>query len=543
MNTISKSNETRKGGVTDFAGRKKLPLQFLRQVGITEAGAGIRFDYGADSRARIRRDISDAHSTIWCRDDERPMRVYRHPEAPTGSTLLVCEGESDSITAWTHGYPCIGVPGALMAKLIRPDDVQGTERVMIVREPDDAGTKFVRKVADRLLDIGYTGRVLQVSLDGHKDISDLHVALRRHDPIQYKAYFRDALDSAIANARPVGSEEPKPTRSERTLTTVCAADIVPEKIEWLWEGRIPRGCVTMMAGDPEAGKSFASMAIAAKVTTGAPFPDDGTSRKPQRVLLFNGEDPMKSVIRPRAANVGMALENLFIIDKEMDAKGNEHHFTLSSIDLIRAKMDEIGDVGLVILDPVGDLLSSVDGNREGDVRLGLQPLRDLAEETGVAILLICHLSKKEQNRAIYRLSGSLALGAIPRSVLMVGIHPDDPQRRVISRAKGNLCQTPASVEFSIDKEGRFWWGQTTEVTAEDLVQPASRYGGARSDATNFLRTILADGPVASAIVEEKAAAKGISISTLKRARNLIGVESKKVGQVWQLRLPDIQGDH
>jgi len=39
------------------------------------------------------------------------------------------------------------------------------------------------------------------------------------------------------------------------LLTRCAADIEPEPIDWIWDGRIARGKLTVIGGDPEEGKS------------------------------------------------------------------------------------------------------------------------------------------------------------------------------------------------------------------------------------------------------------------------------------------------
>ena len=56
------------------------------------------------------------------------------------------------------------------------------------------------------------------------------------------------------------------------LVSRCAAEIAPEKIEWLWSGRIARGKHTCIAGEPGTGKSQLSIAIIAAVTTAGEWP-------------------------------------------------------------------------------------------------------------------------------------------------------------------------------------------------------------------------------------------------------------------------------
>ena len=49
---------------------------------------------------------------------------------------------------------------------------------------------------------------------------------------------------------------------------ICAADVEPQAVEWLWPNRIAIGKVTLLAGDPGLGKSMATLGMAAAVTRG-----------------------------------------------------------------------------------------------------------------------------------------------------------------------------------------------------------------------------------------------------------------------------------
>ena len=54
----------------------------------------------------------------------------------------------------------------------------------------------------------------------------------------------------------------------------------------------------VLDGDPGTGKSTLTLTIAAKVTTGSPFPDGA---RPERgdVILLSAEDDIGDTIRPR----------------------------------------------------------------------------------------------------------------------------------------------------------------------------------------------------------------------------------------------------
>jgi hypothetical protein len=53
---------------------------------------------------------------------------------------------------------------------------------------------------------------------------------------------------------------------------VCLADVQEQLTRWLWAPYIPLGKLTILEGDPDSGKSYMSLEIAAHVTTGRSLP-------------------------------------------------------------------------------------------------------------------------------------------------------------------------------------------------------------------------------------------------------------------------------
>src|SRR3990172_9830306 len=46
------------------------------------------------------------------------------------------------------------------------------------------------------------------------------------------------------------------------------SDVEPKEIPWLWPSRIPRGMLTLIIGDPDEGKSYMTLDLSARVSTG-----------------------------------------------------------------------------------------------------------------------------------------------------------------------------------------------------------------------------------------------------------------------------------
>jgi AAA domain len=90
--------------------------------------------------------------------------------------------------------------------------------------------------------------------------------------------------------------------------------------------------------------------------------------------------------------------------------GVEKMFSLvTDLQLLRAKIEEIGNVVLVIIDPMSAYLGvKVDGRSATDVRGVLSPLKDMAEELHIAVIGIAHFNKKDDIKsALLRVSDSI----------------------------------------------------------------------------------------------------------------------------------------
>jgi KaiC/GvpD/RAD55 family RecA-like ATPase len=78
------------------------------------------------------------------------------------------------------------------------------------------------------------------------------------------------------------------------LRTIALSDHVAKKPTWIWEGRIPRGGITLVEGDPQGGKSSLISDVAARLTTGRPMFGSATCTEPESVVLLQAEDTWTS---------------------------------------------------------------------------------------------------------------------------------------------------------------------------------------------------------------------------------------------------------
>ena len=128
-------------------------------------------------------------------------------------------------------------------------------------------------------------------------------------------------------------------------------------------------------------------------------------------------------------------------------------FTLSQdLQALEALLDEIGDVALVIIDPISSYLGDVHGHSNTDIRSVVEPLHEMADRKKVAVLTNTHFAKSgaaNKSRASHRVIGSTAFIALPRVALSVVQDSEDEERRLVLHLKNNIAPAAKGLAFKL----------------------------------------------------------------------------------------------
>jgi putative DNA primase/helicase len=308
---------------------------------------------------------------------------------------------------------------------------------------------------------------------------------------------------------------------------VTVADVEREEVDWMWNGRLARRRLTCLMGDPGAGKSWITGAIATAISKGEPLPGETERAKPADVLFLCAEDGLADTVRPRLEDMGADLSKIHVLTAVRCLDGKERHPSLIEHlgDLERALTER--PCSLLVIDPINAYLGSqLDTNRDAALRSVFAPLAALCERLGVACVFVLHLTKSGRDRAMYRGQGSIAYTAAARVVLLAGANPENPEERAVVWVEGNLTAPAPGIGYEIS-EGRFYWRGESELTKEQILAPDADTGkqSALREAEAFLLGALADGPRPSREVEREAENAGISAMTLRRARQALGIRA------------------
>lgn len=338
-----------------------------------------------------------------------------------------------------------------------------------------------------------------------------------------------------------------------------ASSIEPEPVRWLWPGWLAAGKLHILAGRPGCGKTTLALDLAATVTRGGCWPDGVRCPQAGDVVMWSSEDDPADTLVPRLLAAGADTQRVHFVG-DVRTEHEARPFDPAADMPALAEVLEKVRPRLLILDPIVSAVAA-DSHKNGEVRRALQPVVDLAARLGCAVLGITHLSKGTNGRdPTERITGSIAFAALARVVLLAAKRENTAPgeaTRLLVRSKSNIGEDAGGIGYDLEQAeakpglwaSRVTWAGLVEGAARELLAQAEAVddeaeGGALTDAMAFLRGLLEDGPMPQKQVMAEAQGAGYSETTIRRAKQRLGIEARKEGgyfgssgQRWMWALP------
>ncbi len=344
------------------------------------------------------------------------------------------------------------------------------------------------------------------------------------------SYFKKIPTPISAVVLPPISSQPE--RSARRLISHRASDLKPERLVWVWPGRIPEGKLVLLGGPPGLGKSQLTAFISAVVSNGGTWPcGEGTTLQGD-VIFMSAEDGIRDTIVPRLMAAGADTSRVHIVAAatKPDGTGRKTFSLKTDVDLLEAKAREIGSVRLIIVDPISAYMGGADGNGNVETREVLEPLAEMADRLRIAVVAVTHLNKGGAGgqSALNRFAGSIAFVAAARAAFAVIEDSEDDGRRLLLQAKNNLGAKCKGLAFRLEQrivDGdilssnvMFESDHVSQSIDEALTASESKGSAAggqtsKDDAAEFLSDVLAHGP-----------RDVLEVESLARAATLLGAD-------------------
>ena len=330
-------------------------------------------------------------------------------------------------------------------------------RSALVAIPADDYSVWVQ-VGHALKELGEIGKSMWIDWSAKSHKFSKHEAEKKwfgFNPVNtgYQAVFSEAQRRGWLNPRSNEAKGLAKAGNGRALIIRALDQVQMRSIDWLWTGWIPRGYITIWAGESGAGKSTVLADVAARVSHGARLPGEVEARpEPARVLWLGSEDGVEELTVPRLRACGANLSNIEEI-QGVTIAGERNAFSMQDdLNVVRMKLHEAISVSrpykLLIVDPItsylsGNKLKKVDLNDAGQLRTVLEPWLAVAQEYKLAIVAVTHFMKDTTRAMLHRVLGSAAFAQTCRSLCAVVDRPDSEMySKALLQVKVNLPEHP-----------------------------------------------------------------------------------------------------
>lgn len=221
------------------------------------------------------------------------------------------------------------------------------------------------------------------------------------------------------------------------------ADVEEMDVESLWPGFIPMAEPTFLVGTGGVGKGFLVSDLVARVTRGARMPDGSEQALGAgNVILIQPEDDPSTAIVKRLKAASADLSRVYPYPDDFslpDSIAGLHAFA----------KDVVGDVRLIVIDPLSAVSSVALSSGPVKIRRITNALERMADDSGAALLIVHHFTKDAGKSGTSGISGSKVWTDAARVVLSVMPNEVTPQVRTLRVLKSNISSDASVVNYTI----------------------------------------------------------------------------------------------
>jgi hypothetical protein len=269
---------------------------------------------------------------------------------------------------------------------------------------------------------------------------------------------------------------------------------MPER-EWVVEGLIPTGSLSLLSGREKAGKSLFLIDLVTSVATGEPFLERETRAGPAG-LLFLEDHP--GDVRDRIDKRIPARDDSPLYFLPADGSLEDLRFSLTDDDSL-ARLEEtvtFYKLRLLAIDPLREThnLAENDADQMAPV---IRPLRQLAHHLNVAIVLAHHQNKAGESR------GSTAIRASVDQELHWSVDEEAAELSGKLRVMGR-CGPKQVIPARFGDGGRFEVGECAgvkpaELSVQGRIVAVLEASTGEMDAYALWEAVNADGQAARSL--------------------------------------------
>lgn len=269
--------------------------------------------------------------------------------------------------------------------------------------------------------------------------------------------------------RPIPEPKQKQTKPELNIMAMLnKPDTEKEtKIEWAIPGIAPLGYVTLLIGDPKAGKTWLSLRLAAELSSGGSLINGFARVDPCKVLYLMG-DTGAGLVNYRLKRTGWPFNKdrlSFVYAEEVRKQGADLDLGTNEGWHVLNLLVAASEPKIIFIDTLTSF-HAVDESDNASMKPVISKLRDLAAMNNIAVVVLHHTRKKK--RAEYGMNmtqhDSVGAGVLSRLVgNIVGVDrkvAEDEEISFLVQSLASWFKEFPDFAFTLDDEtdaaGRDW---------------------------------------------------------------------------------------
>lgn len=460
--------------------KKDLQLPWNLESRRDKYGIGVR---NKDNEMQLVFRITDNHIKRHKGEQFGDAECKIYPDITTikpDSTLLICEGEKDVVSASCYGFPAITFTSGANGI---PKDISALEpfkSIVICYDSDESGRKGALKLANKLYDQNISIKILE--LEDKMDLTDYFVA--GNSAIE--------LNMLIHGARVFG-DDPSDFGGDPVYNVLDFIDTFQDEVKYICDEILLEDGRTSVAGGTNVGKSLWALQFALCVAMGVPFMSFNVPR-PRRVLLVQFE-MMDSMMTQRIRSMMNAL-----LEKYPDRK----HLLGKNLHIISADKKKLFEDSYVKIEGnlkatknpyevliIDNLYTStqVDTVKNDQLRSLLETIESIKKRYKLAVMMVAHHKKISEKQVpidtAMVFGGSFYCNWLDNLIQLAGTFNDRLKVMKITKTRTNseFHNLPLGIKLTDDEErdhllyeflqplpkGEVFWYREKETSDEDRV--------------------------------------------------------------------------
>jgi len=135
--------------------------------------------------------------------------------------------------------------------------------------------------------------------------------------LNYAGDFKRAFNLDLSGSNGVAENKTQSkSKNVGKVKLTPFSEIEPEDVTWLWDQRIALGKLTIVAGEPGLGRTFAILDMAARLSKGEPFTNEESGESGE-IIFIGYEDRTGDTLRPRLDAAGADVSRIAYLDGVM----------------------------------------------------------------------------------------------------------------------------------------------------------------------------------------------------------------------------------